>query len=118
MSDNPLDQIPEFDRISLRAVLVIGDADPTEALSAAGIVDPVTLPVVLDDGSGDTPHALTPGIRAVLEFEQPEAPAQTQQFTMPADIPEPPPPAPGTRMLPASPLGQPLAPIRPRPQAR
>jgi hypothetical protein len=122
VTDNPLDQIPEFDRISLRAVLVTGNTDPTEALNAAGIYDPVVLPVILDNGAGDVGNALTPGIRAVLEFQDPEPLAQPQDpdpptASEPSSAASPAaasPTAPRTAMLPATSFGRPLAPVRPR----
>jgi hypothetical protein len=73
MTDDPLGTLPSFDRVSIRAVLVQGDADPSAALSAAGIHDPITVPVAFGDdaaqaaatlGQGTVPH-----LSAVLEFE-------------------------------------------------
>ncbi len=69
MSDNPLDGIPNFDRISVRAVLVADGEDPGQALAAAGIVDPIAVPVVFGEaapgiGFGD---GITPNLTAVLE---------------------------------------------------
>jgi hypothetical protein len=72
MSDNPLGSIPSFNRVTFAAVLVAGDGDATEALLAAGIFDPVAVPVLAgDDGDASTnPPAggLVPGITAVAEF--------------------------------------------------
>jgi hypothetical protein len=52
MSDDPLDRIPAYNRVSIRAVLVHGDEDPGPALAAACITDPIALRVVM----GDDPH--------------------------------------------------------------
>ncbi len=53
MSDNPLDRIPGFDRVSIRAVVVMEGEDPGPALAAAGLVDPVAVPVVFGEGAPD-----------------------------------------------------------------
>ena len=106
--------MPTIDRISLRAVLVTGDADPSDALKAAGIHDPVVLPVVVDDGSGSSDQSLTPGIQATLEFQATDDIAQPEAAAMAPDAVEPAAAAPRTAMLPAGPLGQALAPVRPR----
>jgi hypothetical protein len=45
MSDTPPDRIPNFDRVSIRAVVVEDGEDPSQALAAAGIVDPIALPI-------------------------------------------------------------------------
>ncbi len=75
MPDNPLDRIPGFDRVSVRAVVVPEGEDPGPALAAAGIVDPIALPIVFgenapDRGFGD---GFTPNVTAVLEYDQSEA---------------------------------------------
>jgi hypothetical protein len=74
MSDNPLGRIPSFDRVSIRAVLVRDGEDPTQALAAAGIVDPVALPVVLGEGAPDVSFGdgFTPNLTAVLELDAPD----------------------------------------------
>jgi hypothetical protein len=67
MSDNPLDRIRDHDRISFSAVVVKDGEDPGPALAAAGIFDPVALPVTFgepDIGFGD---GITPALTAVLE---------------------------------------------------
>jgi hypothetical protein len=46
MNDNPLDRIPKHDRVSLRAVVVDDGEDPGPALRAAGIFDPIAVPIV------------------------------------------------------------------------
>jgi hypothetical protein len=74
MSDNPLDRIPSFDRISLRAVVVAEGEDPGPALAAAGISDPIELPVVFGEDPPDRSFGdgFTPNVAAVLEFDQSE----------------------------------------------
>ena len=47
--DNPLDRIPAFNRVSIRAVLVNEGEDPGPALAEAGIVNPIAIPMVLGD---------------------------------------------------------------------
>jgi hypothetical protein len=73
MSDNPLDGIPAYNRVSIRAVLVHGDEDPGPALAAAGITDPIAIPVVmgedLDLFGGMLGDGITPNLTAVLETE-------------------------------------------------
>jgi hypothetical protein len=77
MSDDPMHDLPAFNRVSIRAVLVSDGEDLQAALAAAGLVDPVAVPVVL----GDEPHppdgilgdGITPNLTAVLETEQEEA---------------------------------------------
>jgi hypothetical protein len=41
MTDDPLNSIPTFDRVSIRAVVTSGDESPNQALSEAGIFDPI-----------------------------------------------------------------------------
>jgi hypothetical protein len=84
MIKNPLDRIPSFNRVSIRAVLVADGQDPHDALVEAGIYDPVAVRVVPGDGSdpsggllGDT---LTPNLVAVLEPDQPDDFADTPAF--------------------------------------
>jgi hypothetical protein len=72
MSDNSLDRIPSFDRISIRAVVVMEGEDPGPLLAAAGIVDPVAVPAVFGEAApgrsfGD---GFTPNVSAVVEFDQ------------------------------------------------
>jgi hypothetical protein len=72
MSDDPLDRIPSFDRVSIRAVVVEDGDDPGPALAAAGILDPIALPMMYGEnqpniGFGD---GITPNFTAVLEAEQ------------------------------------------------
>jgi hypothetical protein len=72
MSDNPLDRIPSFDRVSVRAVVVMEGEDPGPLLAAAGIVDPVAVPVVFGEGAPDRSFGdgFTPNVSAVVEFDQ------------------------------------------------
>lgn len=74
MSGNPLDRIPAFDRVSIRAVLVRDGEDPIPALAAAGIIDPIAIPVVMGDelnlSGGILGDGITPNLIAVLETEQ------------------------------------------------
>jgi hypothetical protein len=72
MSDNPLDRIPSFDRVSVRAVVVMEGEDPGPLLAAAGIVDPVAVPAVFGDAAPDRSFGdgFTPNVSAVVEFDQ------------------------------------------------
>jgi len=72
MTENPLDALPEYSRVSFRAVLVPAGEDPAAALAAAGIVDPISLPVVVTDSAAEAAALLgtgaTPHLVAVLEY--------------------------------------------------
>jgi hypothetical protein len=117
MSDNPLDRIPRFDRVSIRAVLVNEGEDASQALSDAGIHDPVAIPVVFGEDRPDITFGdgITPNLTAVLETEQEE-----EVFDFP------PPRAVSSRTSPAQQAGsattalppaygvRSLAPVRPR----
>jgi hypothetical protein len=74
MSDNPLDRLPAHNRVSIRAVLVHEGEDPGPALAAAGIVNPIAIPVVvgeeLDLSGGILGDGITPNLIGVLETEQ------------------------------------------------
>jgi hypothetical protein len=72
MSGNPLDRIPGFDRVSVRAVVVMEGEDPGPLLAAAGIVDPVAVPVVFGADAPDRRFGdgLTPNVSAVVEFDE------------------------------------------------
>jgi len=50
-SDDLSVSVPSLDRISIRAVVVFGDEDPSEALAQAGIFEPVEIPIVIGDAS-------------------------------------------------------------------
>ncbi len=71
MSDNPLDRIPSFDRVSVRAVVVMEGEDPGPLLAAAGIIDPVAVPAVFGDSAPDRGFGdgFTPNLSAVVEFD-------------------------------------------------
>jgi hypothetical protein len=122
MSENPLDRIPSFDRVSIRAVIVPDGEDPTHALSEAGILDPVALPVVFGEdqpgiGFGD---GITPNLSGVLEpdlvddeFDScAEPPTANQPGAVQRDSGQQNQSA--TTLLPAAYGTQPLAPVRPR----
>jgi hypothetical protein len=74
MNDDPIDRIPSFDRVSVAAVLVREGEDATAALTEAGIIDPIVVEVMLDDGSGTDPgyfgDSVGGNVVAVLETEQ------------------------------------------------
>lgn len=72
MSDDPLDRIPSFDRISIRAVVVEDGDNPGPALAAAGIFDPIAVPMMYgeDQPSLAFGDAITQNLTAVLEPEQ------------------------------------------------
>jgi hypothetical protein len=74
MSDNPMDRVSSFNRVSLRAVLVTNGQDPSEALAAAGIFDPIAVTVVLGDDPTISGAVLgdvvTPNLIGVLEPDQ------------------------------------------------
>jgi hypothetical protein len=71
MSRNPLGHLPAFNQVSIRAVLVSEGEDAGPALSEAGIVNPIAIPVVrgetLDLSGGILGDGLTPNLTAVLE---------------------------------------------------
>jgi hypothetical protein len=75
MNENPLDRIPEYDRLSLRAVIVPEGQDPGPYLASAGIDDPVALPIVFGDAEPSVTfgEAFTPNLKAVLESDQPDS---------------------------------------------
>ncbi len=72
-----MDQIPAFDRVSIRAVLVTDGQNPQAALAEAGIFDPIALPVVMGDepdlSGGILGDGITPNLIGVLETEQQDA---------------------------------------------
>lgn len=116
MRDNPLDRLPDFDRVSIAAVLVCGDEDPTAALAEAGIFDLVAIPVVIGDDAGLAGgilgDGLTPNLTGVLEtvyedIADPSFSMQPDQTASRSGAAQP-----GTTMLPAA-FGRPaFAPIR------
>lgn len=123
MSDNPLDRIPSFDRLSVRAAVVPDGEDPEAAVAAAGIVDPVILPVVFGESVPDRSFGdgFTPNLTAVLEFDQPVADASSAPSSDQASgaggsagsEPTARASAPATANLPASYGSQALAPVGP-----
>jgi hypothetical protein len=121
MSDNPLDRIPSFDRVSIRAVVVSDDEDPSQALMEAGIFDPISLPVVFGEDQPDFRFGdgITPNLTAVLEpdqevdeFDPANQPASNRG--RPAESQPSQQTRPATATLPAAYGAQPIAPVRPR----
>jgi hypothetical protein len=121
MSDNPLNRIPDFDRVSIPAVVVADGEDVSAALSVAGIVDPITLPVVFGDSpeveGGILGNGMTPNLVAVLETK---ADDQPDEFALETGSAEPWQAEPqrdsriASSSLPAAYGIQPLAPVRQR----
>jgi hypothetical protein len=124
MSDNPMDRLSPYDRVSVRAVLVHEGEDPTAALAAAGIVDAIVVPVVmgedLDLSGGILGNGITPNLTAVLETEHQDddtfdnGPGSPQGSAQPSAQPSTgtaPSSGPVTTMLPAAYGMQPLAPV-------
>ncbi len=71
MAENPTDKLAAMNRVSIRAVLAAEGEDVTHALVRAGILNPVAIPVLLDE---DAPRAgsilgdgITPNVTGVLE---------------------------------------------------
>jgi hypothetical protein len=121
MSDNPLDRIPSFDRVSIRAVVVSDGEDPSHALSEAGIFDPISLPVVFGENQPDFRFGdgITPNLTAVLEpdqevddFDSTEQPASIHGDRAQNEAAQQARPA--TATLPTAYGARPLAPVRPR----
>ncbi len=121
MNDNPLDRIASFDRVSIRAVIVSDDEDPSQALSEAGIFDPISLPVVFGEDQPDFSFGdgITPNLTGVLEpdqevdeFDSTDQPSGIQRGSAQSG------PYQQTRRatatLPAAYGAQPLAPVRQR----
>ena len=119
MTDNPMDSLSSFDRVSIRAVLVREGEDPSAALAAAGIFDPIAIPVIIGEdvsqSGGILGDGITPNLKAVLETGQapPEGSSRdrepvprrnTAESVTPREI--------GTSLLPAAFGLQPLAPVR------
>lgn len=119
MGDDLLDRVPEYNRLSIRAVLVDEGDDEETALADAGLIDSVAIPVVL----GEEPHpadgmlgnGITANLTAVLETEQ-EDDLEASDYGQ-ATVARPAsdaaqPPEVATTNLPAAFGGQPLAPVR------
>ena len=120
MSDNPMDRLPTFDRVSIRAVLVNEGEDPGSALSAAGILDPIAIPVVLgeelDLSGGILGDGISPNLTAVLETQKNDVSSSSRVQANPVRSPADPTQPSGsvTATLPAAFGMRPLAPIRQR----
>ena len=74
MNDDPLDRIPSFDRVSIRAVVVADGEDPGQALSQAGIFDPVAVAVAFGESppDGSFGDGMTPNLTAVVAYDPAE----------------------------------------------
>jgi hypothetical protein len=121
MSDDPVNRLPAFNRVSIRAVLVTEGEDATEALMQAGFSETISIPVVLGDdldlAGGILGNGITPNLTALLETEHQDAfdaPPGTQPGSAQSPAEAAPPSAPATANLPAAFGIQPLAPVRKR----
>ena len=122
MSDNPMDRLPAFNRVSIRAILVEDGEDPGHALAEAGFAEAVAIPVLIGDDpdlSGDIlGNGITPNLTAVLETEiadaGPDAAPATQSDQVEGSSETQPGPGSTTTNLPAAFGMQPLAPVRKR----
>ncbi|MDQ2765177.1 MAG: hypothetical protein M3Y22_17380 [Pseudomonadota bacterium] len=119
MSDNPTDRFLAADLLSLRAVLVHQGEDPSAALAEAGIVDAVSITVVVgeepDLDGGILGDGRTPNLIGVLETEQDnafDAPTGTQFSSTDPVAEAGRPSVPGTSTLAPAYGMQPLAPVR------
>ena len=119
MNNSPLDIPPAHNRISVRAVLVHDGQDPSAALAAAGLVNAISIPVVLGE-AGDMPagiqgNGITPNLSAVLEMSPAESfgaaavtqPVPLESVSATAQAAES-----VARMLPVAFGIQPIAPVR------
>ena len=119
MSDKTVDIPPIFDRVSIRAVLVREGEDPSAALAAAGIFDPIAIPVIIGEdpqlSGGILGDGITPNLIAVLETTH-EAPDGPSRYTPPApsrrNADDAQPARTETIMRPPAFGRQPLAPVR------
>lgn len=123
MNNTPLDTVPAHNRISVRAVLVHEGEDPSAALAAAGLVNAISVPVVLgeawDPPAGVLGNGITPNLSAVLEMSPADSfgaapvtqsvPAVSGSGSGSGTTPAP---GPVARTLPAAFGTQPLAPVR------
>ncbi len=119
MADNQMDSLSSFDRVSIRAVLVREGEDPNAALAAAGIFDPIAIPVIIGEdvsqSGGILGDGITPNLKAVLETEQasPEGSSRDREPVPRRNAEESARPREtGTNMLPPAFSLQPLAPVR------
>jgi hypothetical protein len=78
MIDDFSDRLAAANRVSIRAVLVSPNQDVRQALLDSGILDPVTIPFTLDDGTPQSAMRLgngtTPNIQAILDMGEAETP--------------------------------------------
>jgi hypothetical protein len=122
MSDDPMNKLPAFNRVSIRAVLVEEGEDATQALAEAGFAEAVAIPVVMGDDldlpGGILGNGVTPNLTAVLETEfqddEHDAVPGSQSGHVQATSEIPPRSGPVTTNLPAAFGVQPLAPVRKR----
>jgi hypothetical protein len=124
VSEDLLNQMHEFDRVSIRAVLLADGENPDEALSSAGIFEPVTISVTvgaeLDPSCGILGDGHTPNLTGVLETQYEHAPddgfgssfPEIQPDERSRQIYDAPPARSGTATLPPAFGLQPLAPVR------
>lgn len=118
MSDARAEKPPAHNRVSIRAILVHEGEDATAALAEAGLVDVISIPVVLGEDShlpeGILGDGITQNLTAVLETVQQEA---SDAFSSPpaatagSDREATPEPRPATTTLPAAFGTRPLAPV-------
>jgi len=118
-SEDAIDRWQKANRLSLRCVLVTGGADPGPALAAAGIFDPIAIPVVLGDEPnlprGILGNGRTPNLVGTLEFDQPgafNAPPGAQLHPAQSAVDDAPPSGPVTTTAPAAFGTRSFAPIR------
>jgi len=78
MADDFADRLATANRVSIRAVLALQGQDVQQALLESGILDPVTIPYALDDGTPESAAALgngmTPNLQATLDLGEEEPP--------------------------------------------
>nr|WP_294517077.1 hypothetical protein [uncultured Rhodopila sp.] len=73
MTDDPLHALTDLNRVSIRAVLAPDGEDVGQALAQAGIIDPVSIPVLTGEDAdtgvwlGD---GITPNLTGVLEPDE------------------------------------------------
>ena len=77
MADSPADKLTAMNRVSIRAVLAAEGEDVTEALARAGILNPVAIPVLLDEEDAHPAghllgDGITPNLTGVLELDDDE----------------------------------------------
>jgi hypothetical protein len=119
MTDDLMDRLPAYNRVSIRAVLVSEGQDPSTALAEAGFANPVALSVVVGEAvdlpGGILGDGMTPNLVALLETEQEDGfdTAQPGARSDPGrSVPVPSNPV--TTTLPPAFGSQPLAPVRKR----